>query len=566
MATVIGKDIRAVAALSEPGIDIYKLPGIGSYVWIEDMKGIAGTWSPMCYRDHSIRQWFGPNLNFSVYESGAPFMQTYGYTGKNLTALALSDPAVRTKMTVSVDDLSQRDEVVFTLDIIDGGNTEPGESGEIYLRIDRRDIDYADAIGDAADWMRSFAGPYPVIPDSAISPLYSSWYNFHQEPEQGLLTRELRLASQLGFKTVILDDGWQFEGQATGDYLKAGDWEVAKDKFPDFKKFADDVHSFGMKLMVWFTVPFAGYATETFKQLGDKMAFKLDGMRAGVLDIRYREVRDHIIGVYERFVDSYGIDGLKLDFVDAWRTEPGNAAPYNEAMDIRSLDKAVRVLMREIYERMTAKNPEFLIEFRQSYIGAEILRNCNMLRVGDCAADPITNRQGIAAIRLLNGRTAPHSDMLLWSKTETPVNCMRQMLNILFSVPQISVLLTKVPEEQLKAVKRFVDYWRENRDILLGGRFRAVSPTAIYSQMSAEKDGRRISVLYEDGQTALSCADEDVWNCTANDYIVVLSCASASYRVFDWSGKELETGTINPGASVINVPAGGLVKIKELVL
>ena len=493
-------------------------------------------------------------------------MQTYGYDGKNITAAALSDPAARTRIRVSIDDLNQKDEAVFNVDVSDGENSGPGETGEIYLRIDRRNIDYDEAIRDAADWMRSFAGPYPAVPDEAVSPLYSSWYNFHQEPEQELLTKELKLASELGFRTVILDDGWQFEGRNTGDYFKAGDWEIARGKFPDFKAFADNVHSFGMKLMVWFSVPFAGYATKTFKSLEDKMAFKLDGMRAGVLDIRYREVREHIIGVFERFVKEYGIDGLKLDFVDAWRTEPGIAAPYNEAMDIRSLDKAVRVLMREIYERMTEKNPGFLIEFRQSYIGAEIVRSCNMLRVGDCAADPVTNRIGIAAIRLLNGRTAPHSDMLLWSKNENPVNCMRQMLNILFSVPQISVLLTKAPKEQLKAVKRFIDYWTENRDVLLGGRFRAVSPTANYSRMSAEKDGRRISVLYEDGQTELSCADEDVWNCTANGYIVARSRAFAAYRVYDWSGEELETGTIHPGASVINVPAGGLVKIKEQVI
>ena len=558
MIKIVSDNTELEAFAREGGIELYRIPGPGNYTWIEPLKKVAGTWYPMGGRDHSFRQWWFPNTQESVFEAGAPIMAIYDFDGKNIITATLSDSVKRTKISTAVDDLNQRDEVIFKVEIVDDGNFQQKDH-EIILRVDRRPVEYYDAVMEAGDWMRTFLPKIIPVPDDAKMPLYSSWYNFHQEPEQTLLTEELKVASEMGFKTVILDDGWQFEGENTGDYFKSGDWKIAKDKFPDFKKFVDDVHGFGMKLLMWFAVPFVGFDTEAFKRFGDKLAFNIDWMRTGLLDVRYKECRDYIIGTYERFVDEFGIDGLKLDFLDAWGSTTDIPA-FNENMDHEILFDAIRTLEDEIYERMTARNPDFLFEFRQVYVGAEIVNHCNMLRVADCAADPVTNRIGIGSLRLVNRATAIHSDMLLWGRKETPVNCMRQMLNIMFSVPQISVLLTKVPEEQRVAVKRFVDYWTENRDVLLEGRFRAPDPGANYSSMSAEKDGRKITVLYSNSLAEITCADEDVWNCTSGNVIAAVARPGTVYNVFDWRGKRLRGGMITSGAQKIEVPAGGMAK------
>ena len=558
MIKSLNNNTELEAFAQEGGVEYYRIPGVGNYSWVEELKGVAGTWYPMGGRDHSFRQWWFPNTQESVFEAGAPVMCVYDYENKNIITAALSDSVKRTKISASVDDLNQRDEILLKVEIIDDGLFQQPDH-EIILRVDKRPLEYYDAVAEACDWMRSFLKKLIPIPEDARVPLYSSWYNFHQEPEQKLLTEELKVAAEMGFRTVILDDGWQFEGKNTGDYYKCGDWHVALDKFPDFKKFVDDVHSFGMKLMVWFPVPFAGFATEDYRRFKDKMAFDIDWMRAGVYDVRYKELRDYIAGTYEKFVDDFGIDGLKLDFVDAWGTTT-DVPPKNDDMDHERLFDAVRTLMDEIYDKMTARDPDFLFEFRQVYVGPEIVNHCNMLRVADCAADSVTNRIGIGSLRIVNGATAIHSDMLLWGKKESPVNCMRQMLNIMFSVPQISVLLTKVPGDQKLAVKRFVDYWSENRDVLLDGKFRAVDPGANYSLMSAEKDGKKITVLYSTSEVELTACAEDVWNNTFKNYIVVSCAPGKDYAVFDWRGDKIGCGVTAGTIQKIAVPAGGMVK------
>lgn len=534
-------------------IEIYKLPGPGKYKWIEELKGIFSTWTPLGGRDHSIRQWWFPNASSSVYQCGSPLLSTMDSEGVNRVTVALSDTFSRSHLTVSVDDLNQRDEIIFTVET---------KSENAFLRVDRRTVDYCDAVTDAGEWMRSYLkdGRIPV-PDNAELPLYSSWYNFHQEPEQYLLEKELKIASEMGFKTFILDDGWQFEGKNTGSYQLCGEWKLAKDKFPDFKGFCDRVHSFGIKILMWFAVPFVGFDSPEYVRLKDKLAFDNAPFGAGVLDIRYPEIRRHIIGILKRYACDYGIDGLKLDFIDAFNMEAEHIPPYNDDMDVGTLDEAAVLLMDEIYATMTDINKDFLFEFRQNYIGAQIVNRCNMLRVADCAADPITNRIGIVALRLVNKGTAIHSDMLLWGKRESALNCQRQLLNIMFSVPQISVRLTEIPEEQLDIIGRFVSYWTENRDILLHGRFRAYHPESNYTVISAESDEKKITVLHAEPLFAPCGKCEDVFNDTPYDYIVPSADECFDYTVYDLYGKEIFTGNSNTKRR-IDLPRGGMMRIK----
>ncbi|MBO4422919.1 MAG: alpha-galactosidase [Clostridia bacterium] len=537
---------------SDGGVEIYELPGAGEYEWVEELRGVFSTWTPLGGRDHSIRQWWFPNAADALYQYGSPLLSTMDSEGVNRVTIALSDTFSRSHLAVSVRDLDQRDEIGFTVKTA---------SDHALLRVDRRPVDYCEAISEAGEWMRSFLkdGQVPV-PDNAELPLYSSWYNFHQEPEQYLLEKELELAAKIGFKTFILDDGWQFEGENTGAYQKCGEWELAKDKFPDFKGFCDRVHGFGIKILMWFAVPFVGFDSPEYVRLKDKMAFDNPPFGAGVLDIRYPEIRRHIIGILERYVREYGIDGLKLDFIDAFNMDVDHIPPYSDEMDVKTLDHAAVLLMDEIYAKMTAMDPDFMFEFRQNYIGADIVNRCNMLRVGDCAADPITNRVGITALRLVNGGTAIHSDMLLWGKCESLLNCQRQLLNILFSVPQISVRLTEIPEEQLELVRRFVKYWTENRRVLLHGKFRAFHPESNYTTITSETDDKKITVLHCEPLFTPAGKNEDVFNNTAYDYLVPSTDDEFDYTVCDLYGNEVGSGR-NGGQRRLYVPRGGMLKI-----
>lgn len=550
---------------SEGGIELFDIQE-GVYNFTMKMADARSIWTPISMRDHMIRQWWNPTHTDSNFQYGSPIFATIDGNGNNVVTVCLLDSVKTSRLSFSVDDLSQKDEFLFRVETKKDGVFQK-KVNKNTLRIDTRKIPYYDAIREATEFMRGNLRFLAKVPENAQLPLYSSWYNFHQNPTQDLLTKELDVASKMGFKTVILDDGWQFETEVTGDYYLCGDRHIAENKFPDFKAFCDHVHELGMKLIMWFPVPFVGYNTNDFKRFESKFALKLDAMRAAVLDVRYKECRDFIIGNFEYFVDKYGVDGLKLDFVDALNIPQEQIPPKNDEMDHESLNYAALTLMDEIYDRMTARDPDFLIEFRQFYIGAEMINHANMIRVCDCAYDSATNRLGIALLRLVNNTTAVHSDMLLWAKDETCDNVARQLLDVMFAVPQISVLLTKTDEKHKVLVGNFVSYWTENRDIILHGKFMPGMPDYNYEIIAAEKDGKRISVLYGTNVFELSGLDEDVFNATARTYVLAAETdkadtAGMTYRIYDYFKNVVEEGDVGTKRQ-FTVPVGGMLRIKR---
>ena len=89
----------------------------------------------------------------------------------------------------------------------------------------------------------------------------------------------------------------------------------------------------------------------------------------------------------------------------------------------------------------------------------------NMFRSGDCPADYVTNRVHTLDIRMLAGSTAVHADMLMWNRDETAAQASRQLTNILFSVPQVSVRLKEIPAEHRAMLSFYLRLWRENSDL-----------------------------------------------------------------------------------------------------
>ncbi len=533
--------------------------------WRDKMLDIAATWDPICDRKHGIYQWFRPTtVNANLYY-GSPLLATVRNNGKNNTVVALSDTVKPSRLSFCVEDFQEKDEVRYQIVLLADEKDELQEY-HVQIRIDKRDVEFYQAIQDASAWMRAVNGIKKYVPAAAELPLYSSWYNFHQNPREELLLAELKEAKNVGFEAVIIDDGWQFAGTGTGDYIECGDWTVTAEKFKDFAAFIGAIHKIGMKAMLWFPVPFVGYHTQDFQKYKDKLLYTEDGViNAGIYDVRYACVRKHIIDTYVKFVDTYKLDGLKLDFVDSFKLMPESPA-YNDEMDCTTVEQAVSTLLQEINDTMKAKNKDFMIEFRQNYVGTEIVRYCNMLRVGDCAFDATTNRIGIIDSRLTHTDTAIHADMLLWAKEENVQNCAKQLLNIMFGVPQISVLLTKIPQTQAELVGAFVMYWSKNRNLLLHGTFKAFGVASNYTYASSEDEKNKIAVLYSQNLYEYTGKNEDVFNNTEGDTICIVNPkqATLSIQIFDCRFKEIDVKIVKDKATVLSVPVGGYCKINQI--
>lgn len=84
----------------------------------------------------------------------------------------------------------------------------PLDRYETRIRLDERRRPFANAVRENADWIVRTGGSAPcAAPPAAFEPLYSSWYNFHQDVFDRDIEAECARAVKLGMRTLILDDG-----------------------------------------------------------------------------------------------------------------------------------------------------------------------------------------------------------------------------------------------------------------------------------------------------------------------------------------------------------------------
>lgn len=531
-------------------------------IWQKKMLGLLSFWSPTAGRNRSITQWFAPRTNYSNMYYGAPVISVVKQGGENFSTLALSDAVNPTKIMFSINDFEEKGNVDFAIELF----CEGAPSGEysVKLYVDESDKPFYETIPEVKRWWENFYDIKLAQTVTGEYPLYSSWYNFHQNPTQNKLLEELQIAAKLGFKSVIIDDGWSYDGLGTGDYYDCGDWKFVKSKFSDFPKFVSQVHELDMKVAVWFPVPFVGFNNPDFKIYEDKMLYLDKGFRAGIVDPRYPEIRKYIVDTYVRIVNETNIDGLKLDFIDSFKCADKSLLITDKpaGMDVDTVENAVIKLLEEIKAAVISIKNDFMIEFRQFYVGPLITSYSNMLRVADCAFDLISNRVGIIDLRLMNYDLAVHADMLLWSKEEKPEICAKMLYNIMFAVPQISIMLKKYPEQHRLLISNFINYWYNNKDVLLHGKFIVEDVENFYSYASAENNEKKIIVCYAKSDVVFDGKNIDLFNATSNDFVYVDSQSNGIVEIYDCFCDKLSNVEIKANqVAKILLPQGGMAKI-----
>ena len=449
--------------------------------------------------------------------------------------------------------------------------SSPVKEYSVSVMVDRRGGAFADTVREATDWLvRANGVRVAHVPDAAFEPLYSTWYAYLQDVNAGPLEAEARAAAALGMKTMILDDGWQKVDSATF-YSAVGDWMPVKSRFPDMKAHVDAVHKAGLKYMLWLAVPFVGDESKAFDRFQGKY-LKVSGDRSpgrsAVLDPRFPDVREYLVSTYERVVGEWGFDGVKLDFIDSFKIEGKDpAAAENYAgRDYRELPLAVDRLMKDVLARLRKINPDVLVEFRQSYMGPAILQYGNMIRATDCPADHAANRRRICSLRLTSQTVAVHSDMLVWSKDETPEGAAVPILNALYSTIQYSMILDRIEPAHRRVIKHWLDFSRQHREALLKGRFTPHHAESGYTWVEGESADERVVASYS-GDVAIrsGAADRPVVLVNATEapgLLVELAARPSSVACFNVFGEQ--SGTVEPSAGLVclPVPASGYAVVK----
>lgn len=504
----------------------------------------------------------------SRFACGAPFHALVSYKGQNRMTVAVSDAMTPIEIATGVceETADVSCEVRFF--------TEPINKIQSYhaaISIDTRAVNYGEALKAADRFLADDCGyPSAYIPEAAKKPMYSCWYSFHQNIDVDAIITQCKLAKEYGMESVIVDDGWQTDNSERG-YAYCGDWEACPSKIADMKTFVDRVHECGMKFILWYSVPFVGIHSRAYSRFSDMFlngTKETAGKDWSILDPRYPEVRKYLTGIYVKAKQEWGLDGFKLDFIDDFRLFP-QTKTFDSRWDTLSLEEGIDRLLSEVTAALRAIDPEVLIEFRQSYFGPAIRKYGNMIRVRDCPNDPLANHVYATDLRFISDRTPIHSDMLMWNPDDTVESAAHQIICTLFTVPQISVLLDRIPESHRKMLKFWMTYWNENKDVLLNGDFSADSPEHLYTQVRATKNGHTVAVAH--GNPVLDVRENeavDLINATGGDILIIRAAKTLGemqYRVLDCMGNETASGRVNLTAGVhdFRVPECGILQLYQ---
>ena len=542
-----------VAAPPQFGV-FFRVPGAGvQNVWTSNFELDAFHLRPQL--------WWGWNAKYSSQLArDTPIAVGFNSEERAPVALACSEAFQALEFGLYADDRTC--EIVGRCEFFTQAAT-PVDAYEVSVMLDRRGGGFADTVRQCSEWVAARNGFEPAhVPEAAFDPLYSTWYAYLQDVRAGDIETEARLAAELGMKTMILDDGWQKVDSRTF-YSATGDWMPVASRFPDMKAHVAEVHKAGLKYMLWLAVPYMGDEARNRPRFKNML---LRGGDTGVLDPRFPEVREYLISTYERVVGEWGFDGVKLDFIDSFtlpRNDPAEKDNY-AGRDYRSLPEAVNRLMKDILARLRAIKPDVLVEFRQHYMGPAILQYGNMMRCADCPADPAANRRRICDLRLTSGRIAVHSDMLVWSRDETPQGAALPILNALFSTIQYSMVLATVRPSHRDVIRSWLGFSQAHREALLKGEFRPHHAESGYTWIEGESPAERVVAVYSGDVCVRSgAADKPVYivNATGGAAVVADLAAPARVEFFDVFGKPAGAASAAAGLVRLAVPASGYAKV-----
>jgi alpha-galactosidase len=536
--------------------------------WSLPSHDVVGQWATGRQMNKTIRpDWSGGRLQASMFAREAPVSCLFGSNDGNVLTFAVSD-ALDTVLIGSgireEDGLIYNDITFFS---------EPHPSLTQYaaeLRIDRRAVPYWTALADVGEWWARQPSYEPSrVPEPARQPVYSTWYSYHQSVDAAVLLKEVAIAKRMGFDSIIVDDGWQTLDSARG-YAYTGDWQP--ERMPDMKGFVEGCHALGVKVVLWYAVPFVGKNAKVAERFKDKSLRYEDRLGAYVLDPRYPEVRQYLIEIYRKAIQDWGIDGFKLDFIERFAADEKTVLEATGGRDFASVNEATDRMMTDILAELKKMKPDVMIEFRQPYIGPLIRKYGNMFRASDCPNSYLANRVKTVDLRLLSGNTAVHADMIMWHYGERVEIAAFQLLNVLFSVPQVSVRLQEIPPDHLAMVQFYTTYWRENRPVLLDGAFEALAPAENYPVLIARGGGKQIVGVYGDSFVKLDGRTPgkiDLINGKSSETVVLAvrqDLGTYRYTIRDCQGKAVGSGQVrlDKGTRDFKVPVSGLLSLERV--
>jgi alpha-galactosidase len=566
--------LQSVIKQVEPGLELVtiklnanklSLPPQLTFSWEHPLHNVAGLWSPEKEWNKELIWRYDFTSRLANY---APVITYFSTENDNVQTFAVSDAINSIKMSANVNESNGNASCSVSL------FTEPHPmltNYEFIIRLDLRKIPYYQSLKEVSNWWAAMPEYAPDLPPIATKqPMYSTWYSFHSQVTPEKILEQCKLSKELGCKTVLVDDGWQAQGTKIG-YTFSGDWNPGL--IPNPSLLSKQIHDLDMKVMYWYAVPFIGEKSDNYEHFKGKYLYKSDWKWADVwiLDPRFPEVRAFLIDKYSKAINEWGLDGLKLDFIDMFIPKATIVMEQTEGRDFASINLATDKLMTDIKTALKKIRPDVMIEFRQVYTGPAMRKYGNMFRAHDCANSFTENRILTLDLRLIAGETAVHSDMITWSYSEPVESAAFQLLNVMFSVPQISVRLQEIPVPHQKMLNFWMSFWNTHSKTLLGSNIQPLYPDKSYPIVYSSNEKECVVGLYQsrfivDIPTMNSKKDIYIINATATEKLTISNpnaTTRMNLKIFDCQGNIItdKPTELKKGLTEFKVPSSGLLQL-----
>jgi len=401
-------------------------------------------------------------------------------------------------------------------------------------------------------------------PAMARVPVYSTWYSFTQDIDAETVLAESGLATDLGCAAVFIDDGWQRFGHGRG-YQGCGDWIPDESKFADLPTTVKQIQGMGAAVGLWIAPLLLGRQSEAVRELSG-FAPQWDPLLAcQVLDPRHPEVRDYVERTCLRLVTDYGVDLLKIDFLD-------RAMIYQDTTgegDLADIGQAMARMLQGVRRRLAAAGrDDVAFEFRQPYVSPAIAAYGEILRANDCPGDSVVNRICTLDARMLSVGRVVHADPMMWGIAGGAEAVAQQLYGGWFAVPQISMRLAELDQGQTDALRGLLMLWRSLAEVTLDGTLEVLGGERGYDLVRAVRSDLDRSVVARYSHCVVDLdkrptAHTTVMNATTDHRVVVRTSRPIIGGVIR-SAAAAEVGTVGElglGLVEIEVPAFGSVTL-----
>ncbi len=198
--------------------------------------------------------------------------------------------------------------------------------------------DFFRALQEYSDLMQARGMKFPKSVASDYQPIWCAWgYGRNMHLQQVLNT--VPVAKELGFKWVVLDDGWQ---------KAEGSW-VPNSKFQNMsmKEFVQKIHNMGMKAKLWWAPMSADAGSSIFQKHPEYLIINKKGNLQHIswwnsyyLNPADPGVVNHAKKMVNKFMNRWGFDGLKIDGQFLNQVPPN----YNSVGNLKYPEKSVEKL------------------------------------------------------------------------------------------------------------------------------------------------------------------------------------------------------------------------------